>query len=112
MAPVDTAPVQPTVREAAAIIADAGAQNASVATRVRDLTARVLGIVPDRVVETADFVTDLGASSLDLVELIMVVEDAFGIEISDSAAERIATVGDLQAFIRSQAPVTRPPTRA
>jgi len=112
MAPVDTAPVQPTVPEAAAIIADAGAHDASVATRVRDLTARVLGTVPDRVLETAGLLPHLGPSSLDLVELIMVVEDAFGIEISDSAAERIATVGDLQAFIRSQAPVTRPPTRA
>ncbi len=95
---------QPTGPETAAIIADTGAYNASVATRVRDITARVLGVVPDRVVETADFVADLGASSLDLVELIMAIEDAFGIEISDSAAERIATVADLEAFIRSQVP--------
>ncbi len=95
-------PIQPTAPETAAILADTGAYNASVATRVRDITARVLGIVPDRVVEAADFVADLGASSLDLVELIMAVEDAFGIEISDSAAERIITVGDLEAFIRGR----------
>jgi acyl carrier protein len=64
------------------------------ADRVREITATVLGITEGRVVEDADFVADL--------------EDAFGIEISDSAAERIATVGDLVAFIRSQAPAQAP----
>ena len=75
--------------------------DADIASQVRKITARVLGVDPGRVVETADFVADLGASSHELVELIMAIEDASGIEISDSAAERIVTVGDLVAFVRS-----------
>lgn len=101
------AQVQPTAPEARPIIA-----NMDVAGRVREITARVLGIAQERVAEKANFVTDLGASSLDLVELIMAIEDAFGIEISDSAAEQIATVGDLLAFIRSQVPLGQRPVQA
>jgi len=98
------AQVQPTAPEARPIIS-----STDVVSRVREITARVLGIAPERVAEKANFVTDLGASSLDLVELIMAIEDAFGIEISDSAAERIATVGELMAFIRSQVPAAQVP---
>jgi acyl carrier protein len=94
---------QPTVPETRP---NTGIADADVAARVREITAGVLGIDPGRVVETADFVSILGASSLDLVELIMAIEDAFGIEISDSAAERITTVGDLVAFIRSNVPAS------
>lgn len=99
--------LQPTAPEARTGIANAG-----IASRVREITAMVLGIDLGRVVEAADFVADLGASSLDLVELIMAIEDAFGIEISDSAAERIATVGDLVAFIRSNVPAAQAPADA
>ena len=94
------AQVQPTAPDVRTVITSGG-----IADRVREITARVLGIAPDRVVEKADFIKDLGASSLDLVELIMAIEDGFGIEISDSAAEGILTVGDLWAFIRSQVAV-------
>ena len=98
--------VQPGAPDAQTNIANGGITSTGIADRAREITARVLGIAPDRVAEKADFIADLGASSLDLVELIMAIEDAFGIEISDRAAEHIVTVGDLLAFIRSQVPAT------
>ena len=84
----------------------------TVADRVSEIVVARLSIDPRRITEAARFDTDLGATSLDMVEMIMSLEDEFKIEISDSAAEKFQTVGDVMAFIRSKAPSPPPPTTA
>jgi acyl carrier protein len=67
--------------------------------RVVELVSAHLGVEADRVTEEASFVDDLGADSLDTVELVMAFEEEFGIEIHDDKAEEIITVGDALAVI-------------
>ena len=62
--------------------------------KVIDIIVEQLSVDKDKVVPSASFVDDLGADSLDLVELIMAMEEAFGIEIPDEVAEKITTVKD------------------
>ena len=73
-----------------------------VADRVKKIVAEHLGVDEGKVVETASFIDDLGADSLDTVELVMAFEEEFGAEISDSEAEKILTVGDAIKFIESK----------
>lgn len=68
-------------------------------SRVAEIVVEHLGVEADKVVESANFIDDLGADSLDTVELVMAFEEAFDIEIPDDAAEKIATVGDVVKFI-------------
>lgn len=70
-----------------------------VAARVKKIVIEHLGVEEDKVVETAKFIDDLGADSLDTVELVMAFEEEFGIEIPDDAAEKIQTVKDAVDFI-------------
>ena len=70
-----------------------------VAERVKKIVVEHLGADADKVVEGASFIDDLGADSLDTVELVMAFEEEFSVEIPDDAAESIQTVGDAVKFI-------------
>ena len=73
-----------------------------VAGKVKEIVADHLGIDDVKVTEEASFIDDLGADSLDTVELVMAFEEEFGSEISDSEAEKILTVGDAIKFIENK----------
>ena len=69
------------------------------ADRVKKIVVEHLGVEADKVTEEASFIDDLGADSLDIVELVMAFEEEFGVEIPDDAADSILTVGDAVKFI-------------
>ena len=73
-----------------------------VSSKVKKIVADPLGIEEAKVTEESSFIDDLGADSLDTVELVMAFEEEFGSEISDSEAEKILTVGDAIKFIDSK----------
>jgi acyl carrier protein len=72
-----------------------------VAERVKKIIVEHLGVEDGKVVENASFIDDLGADSLDTVELVMAFEEEFGIEIPDEAAEKILTVKDAVDYIKN-----------
>ena len=71
-----------------------------IADRVKKIVVEHLGVDEDKVVEGASFIDDLGADSLDTVELVMAFEEEFSVEIPDDAAEKIQTFGDAVNFIK------------
>ena len=73
-----------------------------ISDRVRNIVVEHLGVDAGKVVDGASFIDDLGADSLDTVELVMALEEAFDIEIPDEAAEGIATVGDAVKYIEDK----------
>jgi len=71
--------------------------------KVRQIIAEQLGVKKEEVTDNAKFVDDLGADSLDTVELVMALEEEFGVEIPDEDAEKLATVGDALRYIEEKA---------
>lgn len=74
----------------------------SLDARVRDIIVEKLGVRPEEVVPEAEFQTDLGADSLDIVELLMAFEDNFGMKIPDEEASNLTTVGDVVKYIEDK----------
>ena len=73
-----------------------------ISSKVKKMVADHLGVEELKVTDESNFIDDLGADSLDTVELVMAFEEEFGSEISDSEAEKILTVGDAIKFIESR----------
>lgn len=71
--------------------------------KIKSIIAEQLGVKPEEVVEEASFVDDLGADSLDTVELVMALEEEFGIEIPDEDAEKMSTVAEAVRYIEEKA---------
>jgi acyl carrier protein len=74
-----------------------------IADRVKKIVMEHLGVDEEKVTDSASFIDDLGADSLDTVELVMAFEEEFGCEIPDDAAEKIVTVKDAVAFLQTTA---------
>jgi acyl carrier protein len=71
--------------------------------RVREIIINELGVESEKVTDDASFVEDLGADSLDTVELVMAFEEEFGIDIPDEDAEQMRTVGDAVKYLKENA---------
>ncbi len=78
------------------------ADMAELETRVKDIIAEELGVEKDKLTAEASFMEDLGADSLDTVELVMAFEEEFDIEIPDEDAEKILTVGRAMEYIKEK----------
>ncbi len=74
----------------------------NVQDKVRSIIAEQLGVKPEQVTPQASFIDDLGADSLDTVELVMALEEEFGVEIPDEEAEKLVTVGDAMKYIEEK----------
>lgn len=75
----------------------------AVQDKITEIIVEQLGVKPEEVIQEASFVDDLGADSLDTVELVMALEEEFGVEIPDEDAEKIQTVGDAIKYIEEKA---------
>jgi acyl carrier protein len=76
--------------------------NAGLEKRVEAIIVEQLGVTPEEVVPEASFIDDLGADSLDIVELVMAMEEEFDIEIPDEHADRLQTIGSAVEYLRER----------
>ena len=76
--------------------------NAGLAKRVEAIIVEQLGVTPEEVVPEASFIDDLGADSLDIVELVMAMEEEFDVEIPDEDAEKIQTIAAATQYLREK----------
>jgi acyl carrier protein len=74
----------------------------SIEEKVKDIIVEQLGVNPDQVTPQAKFIEDLGADSLDTVELVMAFEEEFNVEVPDEEAEKLQTVGDVVKYIEDK----------
>ena len=74
----------------------------SIEEKVKDIIAEQLGVKKEEIKLESSFIDDLGADSLDTVEVVMALEEEFGIEIPDEDAEKITTVGDASRYIQQK----------
>lgn len=70
--------------------------------KIKDIIVEQLGVDPEKVKSEASFIDDLGADSLDIVELVMAMEEEFDLEIPDEDAEKLKTVNDVQTYLSSK----------
>lgn len=75
----------------------------NIADKVRDIIVGQLGVNPEQVTPEAKFIEDLGADSLDTVELVMAFEEEFGIDVPDEEAEKLLAVGDVIRYVEESA---------
>jgi len=75
----------------------------AVETKVKEIICEQLGVSEDEVTPDASFVEDLGADSLDIVELVMALEEEFGVDIPDEDADKLKTVGDAMKYLQEHA---------
>ncbi len=74
----------------------------SIEDKVKDIIVEQLGVNPEQVTQSAKFIEDLGADSLDTVELVMAFEEEFNVEVPDEEAEKLQTVGDVVKYIEEK----------
>ncbi len=73
--------------------------------KIKEIVVEQLGVDPEKVKSEASFIEDLGADSLDIVELVMAMEEEFDLEIPDEEAEKLRTVGDVASYLEKKGKV-------